>query len=230
MRPSRDAVLLLALAASCLRTSRAWTPGPGFAALDAALLRDLAEAYDTHLPSACAAASGATSVSFDFPGTNAASEWNAPFVPREEALFQAIMNHDDGPGGDNSWSVRIGSGGNVYSHYSPDLHGEAMPPQNRDDSPWADEVQQSVSVNLHLNNNPEYFVHQAGAYQGDADTQEEAFFSPSLARHCEGNSCYFASWGTQAHVPTPFTSPIMYINKYTNCGNGVIERTLMIHK
>ena len=30
----------------------------------------------------------------------------------------------------------------------------------------------------------------------------------------------FASWGQQAHVETPFTSPIMFINMYTNCGNG----------
>jgi len=39
----------------------------------------------------------------------------------------------------------------------------------------------------------------------------------------------FASWGTQAHVATQFTSPIMYVNKYTNCGDGVIEHTQMIH-
>lgn len=39
----------------------------------------------------------------------------------------------------------------------------------------------------------------------------------------------FASWGTQAHTPTPFTSPIIYINRYTNCGDGVIEHTQMIY-
>ena len=27
----------------------------------------------------------------------------------------------------------------------------------------------------------------------------------------------------------PFTSPILYINKFTNCDNGVIEHTQMIH-
>ena len=39
----------------------------------------------------------------------------------------------------------------------------------------------------------------------------------------------FASWGQQAHVETPFTSPIMFINMYANCGNGKIEHTQMIH-
>ena len=39
----------------------------------------------------------------------------------------------------------------------------------------------------------------------------------------------FAAWGTHAQVPMPFTSPILYINTFTNCDNGVIEHTQMIH-
>lgn len=116
-------------------------------------------------------------------------------------------------------------------------------------SPWIDEVQQSVSVNNKLKQNDAntqfhcepgytdpnaqckpYFIHQAGAYQRDSPDTDVPFFSPSLAKHCSGNSCIFASWGTQAHVPTPFTSPIIYINKYINCDNGIIEHTQMIHK
>ena len=75
-----------------------------------------------------------------------------------------------------------------------------------------------------------YYIHQAGAFQRDSPNTNVPFFSPSLARHCAGNSCTFASWGTQAHVATMYTSPVMYINRYTNCGNGVIEHTQMIHK
>ena len=71
------------------------------------------------------------------------------------------------------------------------------------------------------------FVHQAGAYQRDAPYTDTPFYSPSLAKFCSGNSCIFASWGTQAHVETPFTSSIMNINKYTNCGSGVIEHVQM---
>ena len=139
------------------------------------------------------------------------------------------------------------------------MHGETLPPQENVDAPWVDEVQQSVAVPAHLNTNNNCFVHQAGAYQrdnlaGGVNYMAVPFFSASLARHCKGNSCLFASWGTQAHVPTIFTSPIMvswcsvksdcyvfcslfsnglsvqYINKYTNCGNGIVEHTQMIHK
>ena len=224
--------------------------------LDAALLADILQSYTSHIASTRASCSAATSVSatsssFDFPGTNLNSNWHAPFVQYEADLFQAIMTHTEGDGtssrsdgtSNRSWEIRIGKGGNIYSHYTPNMYGETFPPQNNGESPWIDEVQQTVSVNLDLNyqgatldqyGNKAYFIHQAGAYQRDTagilSIEEEPFFSPSLAHHCSGNSCMFASWGTQAHVATPFTSPIIYINKYTNCDNGVIEHTQMIHK
>ena len=123
-----------------------------------------------------------------------------------------------------------------------------------------DEVHQSVAVNGHLsgqcyddtgnvlygaNNKPikdpeaagvdvckKHFLHQAGAYQWDGIYTDVPFFSPSLAKSCVGNTCMFASWGTSAHVDegTPFTSSLITINMYTNCGGGVIEHTQMMHK
>ncbi|KAL7443404.1 hypothetical protein ACHAXH_007319 [Discostella pseudostelligera] len=181
-----------------------------FDALDNAILNDLIEAYATHEPSTCntAASAAATSFSFDWPGANSQSNWYASHVPLEHAWR------------DNTTT----------------------------ESPWVDEVIQSVAINLQLNQNlslpqycpgpninnntqcKKYFIHQAGAYQRDgAYTTPVPFHSPSLAKHCSGNSCIFASWGTSAHVPTPFTSPIIYINMYTNCNNGIIEHTQMIH-
>ena len=35
--------------------------------------------------------------------------------------------------------------------------------------------------------------------------------------------------GTHAHVPTPFTSPVFFFTRYTNCGRGVIEITQAVH-
>ena len=35
--------------------------------------------------------------------------------------------------------------------------------------------------------------------------------------------------GTHAHVPTPFTSPVLFLARYTNCGSGVIEMTQAVH-
>ena len=188
-----------------------------------------------------------TSFSFDYPGDKVESNWNPDYVSYENSsMFHAIMSHEDTTG-DRSWEIRIDTNGNIYSHFVKDMYGETFSPQNLPEAPWVDDVQQSVSVNQKLNQKnvlPKYctgsttdtckkmFVHQAGAYQKDAEslsTTDEPFYSPSLASHCSGNTCMFASWGTQAHVATPFTSPIMYINKYTNCGDGKIEHTQMIH-
>ena len=95
-------------------------------------------------------------------------------------------------------------------------------------------MQQTIAVNEALNFKAAYdskahYVHQAGAYQRDAPNTDVPFYSPTLAKHCSGDACYFASWGTHAHVQTPFTSSILYINKYTNCGQGIIEHTQMAH-
>eukprot|EP00581_Thalassiosira_minuscula_P014784 CAMPEP_0183721232 /NCGR_PEP_ID=MMETSP0737-20130205/13573_1 /TAXON_ID=385413 /ORGANISM="Thalassiosira miniscula, Strain CCMP1093" /LENGTH=1108 /DNA_ID=CAMNT_0025951205 /DNA_START=33 /DNA_END=3360 /DNA_ORIENTATION=- len=224
-------------------------------ALDKAILDDLLEQYSTYVPTTCPgtdvdsatnlALDATTSFSYAWPGTNAASEWYAPFVPFEESLFQAVMSYDDGAG-DRGWSIRVGTGGNVYSHFT-DMYGETMPPQAHATAPWIDEVFQMVAVNTVLNKNtayPQYcpgpntenkdeckpyFLHQAGAYQQDDPFTDVPFFSPALARHCSGNSCSFLSWGTSAHVNTPFTSPVIYMNRYTNCGNGKIEHTQMMH-
>ncbi|KAL7547612.1 hypothetical protein ACHAWF_010891 [Thalassiosira exigua] len=234
--------------------------------LHAAILRDFVEAYDGHDPSpVCDVASssdGTTSFSFDYPGENVESEWYEEFSPFEAQLFQAILSFDD-PSGDKSWSVRVGAGGNLYSHFAPDMWGESLPPQRhgtREDgkgkSPWVDEVYQSVSVNTELNqinreyDHPQYctgdptlppsdpdhgkcqkmYVHQAGAYTLDPPHTDDApFYSPSLARRCEGNTCTFAGWGTSAHLVTPFTSSILYVNRYTDCGEGVIEHTQIVH-
>ena len=256
MRLSLPLPRLATLAALLASRPRGVAAGPGLEALDAALLEDLLEGYADHdagdrpaecLPSTENAA--ATTFSFDWPGTNAAAGWKPAFEGFEEALFQTEMSHADAAPGKNSWTIRIGTGGNIYSHYAPDRHGETFPPQNHAQAPWIDEVQQTVAVNGELQQgaayrHPEYctgnpanggvcrpyYIHQAGAYQRHAPFTDVPFFSPSLARRCADNWCAFASWGTQAHVPTPFTSPVVYVNRYANCGGGVIEHTQIIHK
>jgi len=203
--------------------------------VDEAILSDILTSFVGHEASTCTAADTASSTSFTFswPGSSdPTSGWYPPHLGFEQDLFQAAMSHDDGSGR-RSWTIRIGTGGNMYSHYAPDLHGESMAPQAHSDAPWIDEVQQQVAVNNVLNGqapwNRPYFQHQAGAYQRDGDYTTVPFYSPSFARHCEGNTCTFASWGTQAHVPTPFTAPVMFITRYTNCGSGVIELTQAMH-
>ena len=205
--------------------------------LDDALLNDILHSYTDHVASTCTGSADTTTFSFDYPGVNVDSAWNEDFIPFEEGLFQASMTHTDA--GNNSWTIRIGQGGNMYSHYCPNLHGETIAPQNHLNSPWIDEVDQIVSVNEELNEAagqcngdtcPAYFIHGAGTYQEDSPYTDVPFYSQSLAKTCKDNYCIFASYAQQAHVPTLFTSPIISFNKYTNCGNGVIEHTQMIYK
>jgi len=205
--------------------------------LDAAILQDMLEAYDLHEPSTCTGAAGSTTFTFDYPGINAESEWYTPFESFEQDLFLAAMTHTDT--NNRSWTIRIGQGGNMYSHFVPDLHGETMPPQAHANAPWIDEVHQSVSVNTNLNFEetecngetcPAYYIHGAGTYQKDNPYTSTPFYSQSLAKHCDEATCTFAAWGQQAHLATIFTSPIITFNRFTNCGDGIIEHTEMIYK
>ena len=132
-------------------------PPPPDVLLDEAILNDILESYDTHIQSTCTSegSDADTTFSFDFVSTDQ-SNWFETFAPFEETLFQAQMSHTDSVG-DNSWSIRIGTGGNMYSHYTPDRYGETLPPQeNNLDAPFVDEVHQSVSVNDQINLNPAY--------------------------------------------------------------------------
>jgi len=222
--------------------------------LEEALLADLVPDDDD--PSSClfedddsaADTAKSTSWTFKFPGSNPNSNWyegpcfdqstypGAPchnFSLYEVQLFLAEMSHNDPANSHRNWTMRIGQGSNIYSFYSPELYGEAMPPQYHGNAPWIDEVQQSVSVSSQ--NNPKagrpYFIHQAGAYQkdpeytGSSQVAGDPFFSPNVAKYCKGNTCTFASWGQQAHLPTEFASKLLYVNRYRNCGDGIVEIT-----
>jgi len=45
------------------------------------------------------------------------------------------MTHTD-VNTNTSWSIRVGTNGNIYSHYVPDMWGETMAPQAHTDAPW----------------------------------------------------------------------------------------------
>ena len=90
--------------------------------------------------------STATTFSDDFPGTNPASNWDTLTVQDFEAsMFQTLMSYDDTTG-DDSWDIRIGSGGNIYSHYVPQRFGERVAPQAYPEAPWIDEVSDVVHM------------------------------------------------------------------------------------
>jgi len=60
-------------------------------------------------------------------------------------------------------------------------------------------------------------------------TDNNPFFSPSIAKFCKDRTCVFASWGQQAHLATIHKGVALYYTMYTDCGNGVIEFSQIIH-
>jgi hypothetical protein len=194
--------------------------------LDEILLRDMMPSIGTKCQTGANSYIGQTG-SYTFQHYPSPSYWDPTAVGSEPDLFLAEMVNNNTVDPDKSWTIRFGRGGNIYSFRG--IYGEAMPPQYHVDGEWIDEVTQSVSVNLAMNGNQDYFVHQAGVYRDDIPHSVHHFFSPSLAKHCSDKECFFASWGQQAHVPTTFMSDTIYYNGYRDCGDGIIEFTTIIH-
>eukprot|EP00586_Coscinodiscus_wailesii_P007981 CAMPEP_0172521694 /NCGR_PEP_ID=MMETSP1066-20121228/292723_1 /TAXON_ID=671091 /ORGANISM="Coscinodiscus wailesii, Strain CCMP2513" /LENGTH=1168 /DNA_ID=CAMNT_0013304643 /DNA_START=136 /DNA_END=3642 /DNA_ORIENTATION=+ len=179
----------------------------------------------------CVCNPSSASGTFDYTFTLSPPYFDDQYIPQEQLLFLAQMEHiDDDPS--KSWKIRIGTGGNIYSYVGP--LGETMPPNRKAENYMVDEVWQNVAVNSALNNGEHgpYFIHQAGIYQKDSPRSDMPyFFSPNVVHWCDGagRECRFASWGQHAHVPTKYVSKALYINRYRDCGDGVLEATTGIH-
>ncbi|MFQ3209717.1 MAG: hypothetical protein ACI9U5_001320 [Colwellia sp.] len=176
------------------------------------------------------------------------SAWSIDFA--ESEVFQAKLSHQqnklDCKGNSNlhmvaeqSWQLRIGKGGQIYS-LRGDSFGEAMPPQFRSHpkgsfdtqyAPWVDEVLQIVSINTDLNHaDSKYFMHGAGVYLTDP-LLTKPFYNPILASGVgqQDNSYVSINWAQQAHIETKWRSHAIYYNQYRDVGRGVIEVTSMVY-
>mmetsp|Transcript_40172 Transcript_40172/g.46209 ORF Transcript_40172/g.46209 Transcript_40172/m.46209 type:complete len:860 (+) Transcript_40172:168-2747(+) len=184
--------------------------------------------------SRCNGNNNSINTTFTYESSQADSKWNTEFVKYEEDLFLAKMSHIDN-NSNRSWTIRLGQAGNIYSFVGP--MGETVPPQDHNDAPWVDEVWQAVQPlgpngdNDNDSTTGPYFIHEAGTYQRDGEYTAKPFYSPSTGRYCNDNEgeCGFATWGQQAHVATPWKSPMLYFNRYVNCGDGVFEYTTLRH-
>ena len=151
----------------------------------------------------------------------------------EEDVYLARLRHI--AGADDSWDLRLGKGGQIYSFIGP--YGEGVPPSSNEKSRWNDEVWQPVSVNTDLNNGDafdgvksmKYYIHGAGNYINE-DSQTNTFYSPLMASwYNESEKAYYTNnWGQQAHVPSLYKSGILYTTKYKDIGEGVLEVTYVV--
>jgi len=152
----------------------------------------------------------------------------------EEVMFQVQMSHTDSANSNRTWAIKVGKGGHVYSFQGP--YGESIPPNNKKGMIFVDEVNQKVCVDSAKNNDANgggYFVHQSGVYQnGDPGytDQKPYFFSPNVAIYCSTTipECRMASWGQQS-LPRAWSERIIYYDRYRDCGDGILERTHIIH-
>lgn len=165
----------------------------------------------------------------------------------ESVVFKAEMTYEDSSDSTQSYQIRIGKGGQLYSFRS--TFGESVPPQWRplgwtqptygggtSYAPWVDEVWQMVCVDGSLNNPPDsaYFIHQSGVYLKTAG-QNQPFYSPVVAEYYNPEKMSFTTvnWGQQAHtedlVNIGHTSSLLYYTSYSNKGSGVVQVDNMIY-
>jgi hypothetical protein len=192
---------------------------------------------------------GNTSISLDY--TPSTSLWAEGLDERQ--VFHAQIQHDQNE--NNSFTLRIGKGGQVYSLRGP--FGESVPPsctgEGPSRSPWNDEVWQFVTVCSKYNgltaiqrsgDVPEstleaitaipykstFFIHNSGAYIPDSRTINN-LYCPMLAASQTNDKRGYRSltWGLVPQVRTIHRSPVLYYNQVRDIGNGIIELTWVVH-
>jgi len=176
----------------------------------------------------CIPSSASGNFSFDF--NFGPPYFNQRHIKEEKTLFLAEIKHED-PDSDRSWKIKIGKGGNIYSYVG--ALGEAMPPNTMPNSYMVDEVWQNVAVDTRLKNSAagQYFIHQAGPGQNGPELQMPYAFSPTVAHFCSeiDRECRFASWGMVNPTPTKYRTKALFMTRYRDCGDGILEITALVH-
>lgn len=183
--------------------------------------------------------------------TPSSSVWDERL--EEQQVFQLQIDHrqDD----DNSFRLRLGKGGQVYSLRGP--FGESVPPSWRAPgghiSPWNDEVWQFVAVCTRYNGvdasaragrlsdatiagmknaayRSSFFIHNSGVYIPD-DAKIDSLYCPLLATEIRSEDrCYrMLNWGLVPQIKTVHRSPLLYYTQVRDVGDGIIELTWVVH-
>lgn len=170
---------------------------------------------------------------FSFSSTNetdlSGSRWG--FGVDERDVYHAALRHEDASGDPSqNWEIRVGNGGQIYSIRSS--VGEIVPPQTRD-SPFVDEVFQSISVDRSTQNSggQPAFYHQSG-YFVDGNNVSQPTYSPLLASGAgDSNSYSTLSLAVQADTESNPQQPggLLNYQRTRDLGGGVIEVTHSIY-
>ncbi len=171
----------------------------------------------------------------------------------EKQVFHLEIAHRQDA--DNSFQLRVGKGGQVYSLRGP--FGESVPPSWRAESshisPWNDEVWQFVAVcttynglraSLKAGKLPDdtiarikssafrssFFIHNSGAYL-PAGADIDSLYCPLLACEVrpEDRCCRMLNWGLVPQIKTVHRSPLLYYTQVRDVGDGIIELTWVVH-
>ncbi|MCE9632216.1 MAG: dienelactone hydrolase family protein [Planctomycetia bacterium] len=171
----------------------------------------------------------------------------------ETQVFLTELAHRQGK--DDSFSLRVGKGGQIYSLRGP--FGESVPPSWRDPrdgrSPWNDEVWQFVAVCSRYNGvesllragavpdevqgrfktspyRASFFIHNSGAYIPD-ESAVQSLYCPLLAFEADTDrrTIRTLNWGLVPQVRTIHRSPILFSCQTRDVGEGILELTWVVH-
>lgn len=187
---------------------------------------------------------GKTHTSFAYMPTD--SSWAQGID--EESVFHMEMKHTQDR--HNSFALRIGKGGQIYSLRG--VFGESVPPSSQF-SPWNDEVWQFVAACERYNKIQSlqqagpvpkatlarfkellpmghYFVHNSGSYIFEG-SKIKNLYCPLLASamSADGGSYRMLNWGLTSMSNTLHRSPLLYYFQTRDLGDGVIELTWVVH-
>ena len=193
---------------------------------------------DTGVEPLEASAEVESSCSFSYVPTG--STWRET-LDEKDVFFASIKG--------DGWIMGVGKGGSIYSLRGP--YGESIPPQ-RIESPWNDEVWQTVATNEDLigpiheyqaehrdqyrvTEPLMYFIHQSGIYtpgaKKDGGGKAAAFYSPTLRKRWNPDSktLELVSWMQQAHTPCVWKSGLLIYTSYRDLGGGILEVNKVLH-
>ncbi|HEX6827364.1 MAG TPA: hypothetical protein VF104_00140, partial [Burkholderiales bacterium] len=163
------------------------------------------------------------------------SDWMG--LSEDQVFFRMLTHREEG----NSWTIKIGKGGQFYSIKTPEL-GELIAPQRAEHGQWVDEVFQHVipmppqksATNIVVDGD----IHQAGYYiWSDLDHKVQVIprsvYSPLFAyRHDPaGDSVSYITWPQHAHLPRRYSeNQALIAQTIKDLGGGVIEIGVEISK